>query len=164
MATPTKPPITAHVLNTVSGLPAANIPVTLTLIRPYGPSSPLTATTNADGRILSWDDPPSGPTLQELFDNARNHILSSSKSTVGDEVKEAGSEEGTDGVMVWALHFNVGAYFKGEGFWDVVEIRFKTDVREGLDSAKEGQEAAGRSHWHVPLLLSPWSYTTYRGS
>ena len=24
--------------------------------------------------------------------------------------------------------------------------------------------AAGQAHYHVPLLLSPYSYTTYRGS
>jgi hydroxyisourate hydrolase len=53
---------------------------------------------------------------------------------------EAGSYE---------LTFAVGAYF-GEGLFDEVPIRFRVDD-------------AG-AHYHVPLLVSPWSYSTYRGS
>jgi 5-hydroxyisourate hydrolase len=50
----------------------------------------------------------------------------------------------------YQLVFHIGAYFKSQGFLDVVPIRF------------EIADAAG--HYHVPLLCSPWSYTTYRGS
>lgn len=50
----------------------------------------------------------------------------------------------------YQLVFRVGAYFAGEGFLDEVPIRFRI-----------GDAAA---HYHVPLLCSPWSYTTYRGS
>jgi 5-hydroxyisourate hydrolase len=56
----------------------------------------------------------------------------------------------------WELHFHVGAYFAAAGerlddppFLDVVVLRF------GLGPA---------DHYHVPLLVSPWSYATYRGS
>ena len=49
----------------------------------------------------------------------------------------------------YELTFRVGAYF-GEGFLDVVPIRF-TVTEAG-------------AHYHVPLLVSPWSYSTYRGS
>jgi 5-hydroxyisourate hydrolase len=49
----------------------------------------------------------------------------------------------------YELRFAVGAYF-GKGFLDVVVLNF--GLREG-----EG-------HYHVPLLCSPWSYSTYRGS
>jgi 5-hydroxyisourate hydrolase len=55
------------------------------------------------------------------------------------------------------LVFEVAAYFRGRGarlqeppFLDEVPIDF------GL--------AAGTEHYHVPLLASPWSYSTYRGS
>ena len=44
----------------------------------------------------------------------------------------------------------MGAYFGGEGLFDEVPIRFRI-------------EDAG-AHYHVPLLVSPWSYSTYRGS
>ncbi|HKQ27624.1 MAG TPA: hydroxyisourate hydrolase [Burkholderiales bacterium] len=50
----------------------------------------------------------------------------------------------------YQLVFHVGAYFKSQGFLDVVPIRFLI--------------ADAGAHYHVPLLCSPWSYSTYRGS
>jgi hydroxyisourate hydrolase len=50
----------------------------------------------------------------------------------------------------YELRFHVGAHFGGTGFLDVVPIRVRL--------------AAGQGHYHVPLLCSPWSYATYRGS
>jgi 5-hydroxyisourate hydrolase len=52
---------------------------------------------------------------------------------------------------VFELRFHVGAYFgEADGFLDVVPVRFRiTDAGRG---------------WHVPLLCTPWSYSTYRGS
>ena len=47
------------------------------------------------------------------------------------------------------LRFGLGAHF-GAGFLDVVPVRFTV--------------AVGTTELHVPLLASPWSYTTYRGS
>jgi 5-hydroxyisourate hydrolase len=49
----------------------------------------------------------------------------------------------------YELVFGVGAYF-GEGLFDEVPIRFRIDDAD--------------AHYHVPLLVSPWSYSTYRGS
>jgi 5-hydroxyisourate hydrolase len=57
----------------------------------------------------------------------------------------------------YEIAFHVGAYFRSVGtagddspFLDVVPVRFAI-----ADTA---------AHYHVPLLVSPWSYTTYRGS
>jgi 5-hydroxyisourate hydrolase len=57
----------------------------------------------------------------------------------------------------YEIAFHVGAYFRRAGtpgadppFLDVVPVRFAI--------------ADPRGHYHVPLLASPWSYTTYRGS
>lgn len=57
----------------------------------------------------------------------------------------------------YELVFEIGAYFSGQGvptdeppFLDAVTVRFTV-----ADSA---------AHYHVPLLATPWSYTTYRGS
>ena len=54
---------------------------------------------------------------------------------------------------VYEISFHVGEYF-GEGdeppFLDVVPIRF------GISDPD--------AHYHVPLLASPYSYATYRGS
>lgn len=50
----------------------------------------------------------------------------------------------------YRLKFHVGEYFKRKDFLDTVPVRFNiTDAN---------------AHYHVPLLCSPWSYTTYRGS
>ena len=57
----------------------------------------------------------------------------------------------------YRLDFHVGAYFASRHvvtadppFLDIVPIRFSIAEPEG--------------HYHVPLLASPWSYATYRGS
>ena len=57
----------------------------------------------------------------------------------------------------YELRFHAGDYLRGSGvltpdpaFLDIVPIRF------GIASANE--------HYHVPLLLSPYGYSTYRGS
>ena len=57
----------------------------------------------------------------------------------------------------YELRFAIGAYFGGTGaalaeppFLDVVPLRFGVAEPEG--------------HYHVPLVASPWSYFTYRGS
>jgi 5-hydroxyisourate hydrolase len=57
----------------------------------------------------------------------------------------------------YELVFHAGSYFRGAGvalpdppFVDQVVLRF------GI--AEPG------AHYHVPLLVSPWSYSTYRGS
>ena len=55
------------------------------------------------------------------------------------------------------LVFHVAEYFRGQGvelpdppFLDRVPLRFGIADRE--------------AHYHVPLLCTPWSYSTYRGS
>jgi 5-hydroxyisourate hydrolase len=60
-------------------------------------------------------------------------------------------------VGTYELVFAVGAYFRAGGaaladppFLDEVPLRF------GI--------ADPNAHYHVPLLASPWSYSTYRGS
>jgi 5-hydroxyisourate hydrolase len=57
----------------------------------------------------------------------------------------------------YELRFHVGPYFAAGGartadppFLDIVPIRFAIAEADG--------------HYHVPLLVSPWSYSTYRGS
>ena len=50
----------------------------------------------------------------------------------------------------YELAFHVGAYFGESKFLDTVPVRFR------IDDAAQG--------YHVPLLCTPWSYSTYRGS
>ena len=57
----------------------------------------------------------------------------------------------------YRLVFDVGAYFKGRGV-PLPEPAFLDRVSVDFGVAHPGQ------HYHVPLLVSPWSYSTYRGS
>ncbi|WP_407179064.1 2-oxo-4-hydroxy-4-carboxy-5-ureidoimidazoline decarboxylase [Bradyrhizobium sp. STM 3562] len=57
----------------------------------------------------------------------------------------------------YELRFSVGKYFAARGvplsdppFLEKIPLRFSVSEPEG--------------HYHVPLLVTPWSYTTYRGS
>jgi 5-hydroxyisourate hydrolase len=61
------------------------------------------------------------------------------------------------GPGTYELRFHAGAYLRNSGrplpdplFLDVIPIRF------GI--------ADPQAHYHVPLLLSPYGYSTYRGS
>jgi 5-hydroxyisourate hydrolase len=59
-------------------------------------------------------------------------------------------------VGTYELVFHVGAYFRSTEaaaeppFLDAVPVRFSIAEPDG--------------HYHVPLLVTPWSYSTYRGS
>lgn len=114
--------LSTHVLDTVSGRPAAGMKIEFAVLE-NGRRTPLkTAHTNADGRT---DEP-----------------------LLGGEAMRAGEFE---------LVFHVAEYFRGKGvalpdppFLDRVPIRF------GIADAS--------GHYHVPLLCTPWSYATYRGS
>ncbi len=54
---------------------------------------------------------------------------------------------------VYELRFAAGAYHAKTGtpsFYDVIPVRFTI--------------GEATRHYHVPLLLSPWGYSTYRGN
>lgn len=54
---------------------------------------------------------------------------------------------------VYRLRFATGAYFASRGvtsFYPEVQVAFRVDDPS--------------AHYHVPLLLSPFGYSTYRGS
>lgn len=87
-----------------------------------------------------------GPRLiQTLHTNAEGRT---DQPLLADDAMRAGEFE---------LTFHVADYFRGDGraladppFLDLVPIRF------GI--------ADPGAHYHVPLLCSPWAYSTYRGS
>jgi 5-hydroxyisourate hydrolase len=115
--------LSTHVLDTVTGKPAARVVIDLDVLEPDGAWRHLKRiTTNADGR-----------SDQPLLD-------------------------GTDFKLgTYMLTFHMAAYFKSQGstladppFLDLVPLRFAV--------------ADASAHYHVPLLATPWSYSTYRGS
>jgi 5-hydroxyisourate hydrolase len=114
--------LTTHVLDTMSGRPAAGLTIELISVLPDGFVPLNTVTTNIDGRV----------------DGA---LLDGDALVVG----------------VYELRFHAGDYLRALGadspdppFLDIVPIRFGVS-----DPA---------AHYHVPLLLSPFGYSTYRGS
>ena len=53
----------------------------------------------------------------------------------------------------WSIKFDIGPWYEQRGvesFWPEVEVKFYV---------KKGER-----HYHVPVLVGPWTYTTYRGS
>ena len=56
----------------------------------------------------------------------------------------------------YELIFFVGDYFKNITKLPKTPFLNEVVIRFGISNAKE--------HYHVPLLVSPWSYSTYRGS
>jgi len=57
----------------------------------------------------------------------------------------------------YELVFNAGDYFASQGI-DLPSPRFIDLVTLAFGIADAGQ------NYHVPLVVSPWSYSTYRGS
>jgi 5-hydroxyisourate hydrolase len=57
----------------------------------------------------------------------------------------------------YRLVFEVAAYFRARGV-QLPEPPFLEEVPLDFGVADE------KAHYHVPLLCSPWSYSTYRGS
>ena len=79
--------------------------------------------------------------------------LASARTDRDGRCAELLSGGGDVSVGLYRLTFNTANYFataKINGLYPVVEITF--EVREG------------ESRFHIPLLLSPNGYTTYRGS
>ena len=126
-------PITCHVLNTVSGTPAADLSAHLTLLDPGSTTLRqglrFDAKTDADGRIKEW-------------------------GSANDTTLPAAMDQFKDGERIaWSITFGIGPWYEERGtesFWPEVEIKFYV---------KKGER-----HYHVPCLVGPWTYTTYRGS
>jgi 5-hydroxyisourate hydrolase len=88
--------------------------------------------------------------LDRIDGDARTLVATAATNADGrtDAPLAAALEAGT-----YELSFAVAAYFAAReqaSFYDDIAIRFRTD------------ETARR--YHVPLLLAPWGYSTYRGS
>jgi 5-hydroxyisourate hydrolase len=94
----------------------------------------------------------------ELWRLAAEPELIKTASTNGDGRVAGAILEGDDfKTGTYELRFHAGAYLKASGvkldepaFLDVIPIRF------GIANSSQ--------HYHVPLLLSPYGYSTYRGS
>lgn len=88
------------------------------------------------------------------------HRVDDGTVSVAPEAPVASATTGADGRVadlasgltagVYRLRFDTGAYYAGETFYPEVVVTFTI--------------ADPSVHLHVPLLLSPYAYSTYRGS
>lgn len=130
-----KDPITCHVLDTTNGRPAKGIRVRL-----VGGAASATAQPKTFESVTNDD----GRILVWL---PYSSDLSAGEVPVYTLLDVLGEASGTSR---WTLRFDTAAYFgEDKTFFPEVTVTFRVD---------EGQT------YHVPLLLSPHSYTTYRGS
>ena len=90
----------------------------------------------------------SGKTAHLIAEAVTNSDGRTDRPLIGDRPLPIGRYE---------LRFAVGDHFRSRGieqgdppFLDIVPLRFSVAEPEG--------------HYHVPLLCTPWSYSTYRGS
>ncbi|KAF2653601.1 Hydroxyisourate hydrolase [Lophiostoma macrostomum CBS 122681] len=130
-----KPPITCHVLDTTLGKPASNIPVRLTLHNPSQTSTP-------------------GPLSYTATTNSDGRVTAwTSDSKLSVDALEVVYKRTGD--QKYSLTFDTEGYFGERGiepFFPEVEVKFT------VRSEKKSE------HYHVPVLLGPFGYTTYRGS
>ncbi len=88
------------------------------------------------------------------IDDDKAHLLKSAKTNDDGRCDAPLLSGETMQIGTYELRFHAGDYLGrptvGPMFLDIIPIRF------GL--------ADENAHYHVPLLLSPYSYSTYRGS
>jgi len=121
-----------------------------------------TAVPKTDGRLTTHvldthAGLPAAGVLVELFELDAKSPLVKTKTNVDGRTDAPLLSGGPLRIGRYELRFHVGDYFAERNlgllqpaFLDVVPIRFAISEPEG--------------HYHVPLLVSPWSYATYRGS
>ncbi|CAH2351706.1 hypothetical protein CLIB1423_04S04126 [[Candida] railenensis] len=148
------PPVTCHILDTTRGVPAESVTCAIYFVselisNPEEESSYDVASskpfamgkTNKDGRITNW-------VLNPENSKDTNQELGFTESNEWSTLKSGN----------YKIKFLTGQYFHKLGpgpqartFFPFVEIYFT--VNNPPDH-----------HYHIPLLLSNFSYTTYRGS
>jgi 2-oxo-4-hydroxy-4-carboxy-5-ureidoimidazoline decarboxylase len=153
--------LSTHVLDTVTGRPAAGVKIALHEIGVSARSLLIETATNADGRTdapLIAGEPLRIGTYELSFNVGDYFAHQGARSS--DRHPEVPAEGGPrratarESQAIPGPHpsrlASLAPQDDGLGFLDLVPIRFGIAEPEG--------------HYHVPLLVTPWSYTTYRGS
>jgi len=159
--------ITSHILDTARGAPAAGVRVALAVRGAAGEWREIaTGITDADGRVadlMAGAGDGGGDGDGGLSRHPRSPRL---KERGGDESGDGDGDGGGDGAGdgdgdgagasgEYRLTFATADYHRDHGvacFHPRVEVAFTV--------AGDNPDA----HYHIPLLLSPFGYTTYRGS
>ncbi len=91
--------------------------------------------------------------LEVQTDEGGWHLLGAGKTDADGRLRDLLPQEQKLGLGVYRLTFDTAAYFGPPGpaaFYPEVSVTFFV--------------ADASQHYHVPLLLSPFGYSTYRGS
>lgn len=155
--------VTTHVLDTARGVPAAGIQVWLEQVSGAGRREIARTRTGYDGRAAGLGPQRLPPgTYRLVFDTAEYFasVAAGGKGAGRDSADGQGASGEGAAVAGAGGRGAGGERAGGEGgeneraaFFPEVAITFTADTADG--------EAA---HYHVPLLLSPFGYATYRGS
>jgi 5-hydroxyisourate hydrolase len=92
-------------------------------------------------------------TLERVPANGEPIVLGRGVTDVDGRLRDLAPPGAALHIGTYRLTFDTGAYFAAqelEGFYPAVSVLF--DVQDSV------------AHYHVPLLLSPYGYSTYRGS
>ncbi|KAE8213439.1 hypothetical protein CF319_g3667 [Tilletia indica] len=146
-------PITCHVLDSSVGLPASGVRVHLELVDvPAGSAALGSGSQQAETAGSSAV----GAASEGKREGGAQARLLASGETNNDGRCTSLLEPSTAliGGATYKIRFETSAYFRARGvdaFYPYVEIPFTMSDPPA-------------KHYHIPLLLAPFSYTTYRGS
>ena len=95
--------------------------------------------------------------LYRVKGNGEMELLKRTTTNLDGRTDEPLLSEGDMRSGIYEIQFHVAEYFDSQGadmakppFLDLIPVRFAIADENG--------------NYHVPLLVSPWSYSTYRGS
>ncbi|MBX3169673.1 MAG: hydroxyisourate hydrolase [Candidatus Eremiobacteraeota bacterium] len=99
--------------------------------------------------------PAAGLTLR-LFDSSKKLLVETTTNSDG-RVDRPLLEGEALKAGTYTLEFEAGSYFRKRGV-SLAEVPFLDVIPIGFGIGEAG------AHYHVPLLVSPYAYSTYRGS
>ena len=101
--------------------------------------------------------PAAGVAVKLYSMHGDRHLVASAKTNVDGRTDDPLLNDETFIAGRYELEFAIGEYFAQQGTDGVSEPPFLDDVVIRFN-LRDGE------NYHVPLLASPWSYSTYRGS
>ncbi|TQS35404.1 hypothetical protein Golomagni_04175 [Golovinomyces magnicellulatus] len=140
--------ITCHVLDTKTGVPAVGMDVALSCS--ISPSVKFIGKTDNDGRISRWKNIQGADGAESSYVLENCGVSATIKYMIHTYTVLHKRTDKSAASSIWKLNFDTGSYYGVDNtFFPEVELSF---------SVREGEK------YRVPLLLGPFSYTTYRGS
>lgn len=91
-------------------------------------------------------------TLSKQGKDARWTVIDEKQTDKDGRVKDFLERDGHDHTGIYKLTYHIGPYFESQeqsSFYPFIEVVF---------------EITDNQHYHVPITLSPYGYSTYRGS